>query len=193
VLRAGVRARPGRKGEILVDRILSKESEMSLGADKARAIADYTLADYEYERATTRHVIGAIPAGRENYLPDTKSRTALDLAWHIVRTELLLLSGVCDGQFSQGERDRPAHIRSAQDVLAWYDRNIPSALERTRGLSGQQLEKVVDFFGVMQAPAVSYLTFMVKHSAHHRGQLSAYLRPMGAKVPSIYGPSADTQ
>jgi uncharacterized damage-inducible protein DinB len=33
---------------------------------------------------------------------------------------------------------------------------------------------------------------MLRHSAHHRGQLSAYLRAMGGKVPSIYGPSADT-
>jgi uncharacterized damage-inducible protein DinB len=36
-----------------------------------------------------------------------------------------------------------------------------------------------------------YLNLSLKHSVHHRGQLSAYLRPMGAKVPSIYGPSAD--
>ena len=46
---------------------------------------------------------------------------------------------------------------------------------------------------MMQLPAVSYLTLMVKHGAHHRGQLSAYLRPMGAKVPGIYGPSGDSQ
>jgi uncharacterized damage-inducible protein DinB len=42
-------------------------------------------------------------------------------------------------------------------------------------------------------PAVNCLLFMVKHGAHHRGQLSAYLRPMGAKVPAIYGQSADTK
>jgi uncharacterized damage-inducible protein DinB len=46
---------------------------------------------------------------------------------------------------------------------------------------------------MMQLSGVGYLTLMVKHSAHHRGQLSAYLRPMGAKVPGIYGPSGDTQ
>jgi uncharacterized damage-inducible protein DinB len=34
---------------------------------------------------------------------------------------------------------------------------------------------------------------MVRHGVHHRGQLSAYLRPMGAKVPSIYGPSGDSK
>jgi hypothetical protein len=33
----------------------------------------------------------------------------------------------------------------------------------------------------------------IKHSVHHRGQLSTYLRAMGGKVPGIYGPSADTQ
>ena len=45
----------------------------------------------------------------------------------------------------------------------------------------------------MQAPVVWFLTLMVKHGAHHRGQLSTYLRPMGAKVPSIYGASGDSR
>ncbi|MGA3241300.1 MAG: DinB family protein [Bryobacteraceae bacterium] len=38
---------------------------------------------------------------------------------------------------------------------------------------------------------MAYLNIGLKHTVHHRGQLSSYLRPMGAKVPSIYGPSAD--
>jgi len=50
---------------------------------------------------------------------------------------------------------------------------------------------VIPFFGVMEMPAVAYLNFMNLHTAHHRGQLSTYLRPMGSKVPSIYGGSAD--
>jgi uncharacterized damage-inducible protein DinB len=44
---------------------------------------------------------------------------------------------------------------------------------------------------MMTLPAYVYLSFVQNHSVHHRGQLSAYLRPMGGKVPSIYGPSAD--
>jgi len=40
-------------------------------------------------------------------------------------------------------------------------------------------------------PSVFFLTLAISHSAHHRGQLSVYLRPMGAKVPSIYGESYD--
>jgi uncharacterized damage-inducible protein DinB len=46
--------------------------------------------------------------------------------------------------------------------------------------------------GYWQLPAVQFLSLAVKHSVHHRGQLSAYLRAMGGKVPGIYGPSADT-
>ncbi len=49
----------------------------------------------------------------------------------------------------------------------------------------------IPFFGVMNEPLVAYLNMMIVHSVHHRGQLSAYLRPMGAKVPDIYGGSAD--
>ena len=47
--------------------------------------------------------------------------------------------------------------------------------------------------GMKQAPGVGWLAMATKHSVHHRGQLSSYLRAMGGKVPGIYGPSADTQ
>jgi uncharacterized damage-inducible protein DinB len=43
----------------------------------------------------------------------------------------------------------------------------------------------------MQQPAASLLGFANNHSTHHRGQLAAYLRAMGSKVPAIYGASAD--
>jgi uncharacterized damage-inducible protein DinB len=44
---------------------------------------------------------------------------------------------------------------------------------------------------MFQLPAVMFVNFVQQHSVHHRGQLSMYLRPMGAKVPSIYGESYD--
>ena len=55
-----------------------------------------------------------------------------------------------------------------------------------------QLVKVVDFRGMMQLPAIAFLQLSLLHSSHHRGQLSTYLRPMGAKVPAIYGESYDS-
>ena len=75
---------------------------------------------------------------------------------------------------------------------AWYSENFGPRIEKLQQLTGDQLVKVVDFRGMMQQPAVLYLQLNLMHSAHHRGQLSVYLRPMGAKVPAIYGESYDS-
>ena len=45
---------------------------------------------------------------------------------------------------------------------------------------------------VLTWPAVSFAQLSGNHTIHHRGQLSSYIRPMGGKVPGIYGPSGDT-
>ena len=58
-------------------------------------------------------------------------------------------------------------------------------------MPGEKLAKDTPFFAGMELPNVIYLGLMNRHGVHHRGQLSTYLRPMGAKVPGIYGPSAD--
>jgi uncharacterized damage-inducible protein DinB len=79
------------------------------------------------------------------------------------------------------------------DAVVRYKARIPAALARLRGLSGEKLTNVIDLLGLMQAPGIVFLSMAVKHSVHHRGQLSTYLRAMGGQVPGIYGPSADTQ
>ena len=71
-----------------------------------------------------------------------------------------------------------------------YDATMPPLFEQLATVSPEHLAKDVTF-AVFSQPCVTYLSFHLAHGTHHRGQLSAYLRPMGAKVPSIYGPSAD--
>ena len=166
---------------------------MNMSPEQAKTIAEYTLADYEQERAATKRVIGALPAEKLDYSPDPKSMNALDLAWHTASAEWWFMNCVCEGEFKSGEGKRPDDIKNPEDILVWYEANVTPVLEKTKKLSGQHLAKNIDFLGMMQMPGVWYLTFMVKHGAHHRGQLSTYLRPMGAKVPSIYGPSGDSK
>jgi uncharacterized damage-inducible protein DinB len=55
------------------------------------------------------------------------------------------------------------------------------------------LVTVLSFYDAFHLPAYAYLSFVEKHSIHHRGELVTYLRPMGSKVPSIYGGSADEE
>jgi uncharacterized damage-inducible protein DinB len=62
-----------------------------------------------------------------------------------------------------------------------------------QAMTAEQLLTPVEFFGMFNYPAAMYLNFLYGHSVHHRGELAVYLRPMGSKVPSIYGPSADEE
>ena len=136
-------------------------------------------------------VIQAIPLDKGDYRPDTVSKTALELAWHIAAAEKRFLSGICTGAFDFAPIHRPESIDDSAKIAAWFDETFRANLQQVEGLSGEQLAKMIDFRGIFQQPAVLFLGLSQNHSIHHRGQLSMYLRPMGAKVPSIYGESYD--
>jgi uncharacterized damage-inducible protein DinB len=85
-----------------------------------------------------------------------------------------------------------AALTTVPEVVAFYEKVFGEALDRVQAASADELTRMVDFFGKMNAPAVTFLTLTNNHSIHHRGQLSAYLRSMGSKVPDIYGPSGDS-
>ena len=142
------------------------------------------------EHALTKKVIEAVPIDKGDYRPDPVSRTAFELAWHIAAAENRFLEAVSNGQFNF-DGTRPDSIRSSADVARWYAENFQANIARIQKLSDDQLVKTVDFRGIRQLPAVRYLLSGINHTIHHRGQLSGYLRSMGAKVPSIYGMSYD--
>jgi uncharacterized damage-inducible protein DinB len=145
------------------------------------------------EHPVTKSVIGAIPPDKMDYRPDPVTRSAIDLAWHIVTAEDRFLGAVAAGVFDFTPRERPASVRAPEDVNRWYDDRFQQNVERLKALTGDQLVRVLDFRGMFQFPAVVFVTIALNHSIHHRGQLSMYLRPMGAKVPSIYGESYDAR
>jgi uncharacterized damage-inducible protein DinB len=155
-------------------------------SESAKMIADYILGQLRYESATTRKVLAAVPAENTEYKPSEKCMPGLALATHIAAAEVFFLKGVIDGAFEWKQPD----LKSSAEVVAFYDEHVPGLLDQVSALSGDQLAKKLKF-AVFEFPAVEYLTMSMKHGIHHRGQLSAYLRPMGGKVPSIYGPSAD--
>lgn len=163
-------------------------------SEQAKNIADFLAGDFEYEMQATMRVLEAVPAGRQDYRPDEKSKSGLGLVRHLVLEDAWLLNSIADGAFAMPPDDSDAcGIMSGADGAARYKTDVAAALHRVRGLSGDQLVKVIDLLGMIQLPAINMLSMAVKHSVHHRGQLSAYLRAMGGSVPGIYGPSADTQ
>lgn len=165
-----------------------------MNSNETKTVADFLIADFENEMQTTLRVLGAVPNGHLDYRPDSKSKTALGLVRHIALEDEWLLNCIADGVFTALPDDSDAcGIMTPADGVARYKQKVPAALNRVRALPGDKLTKVIDLLGMIQAPGINFLAIAVKHSVHHRGQLSTYLRPMGGKVPGIYGPSADTQ
>ncbi len=143
------------------------------------------------EHRITKNIIEAIPVDKGGYRPDDVAMSALGLAWHIVATENRFIDAVLNGGFDLSPNPMPESIKNSKDLLAWYSENFDSRVEKLTKMSTEHMLKTVDFRGMFQLPAVMYLGFVLHHTVHHRGQLSTYLRPMGAKVPSIYGESYD--
>jgi len=149
------------------------------------------LPGLKNEQRITKSIIEAIPLDKGDYRPDEISKSALELAWHIAATEMRFMEAVPAGAFDLSPRPRPDSIKNSKDLTVWYTDNFAAHFDKLTKLSNEQLLKIVDFRGLFQLPAVMYLNILLHHSIHHRGQLSMYLRPMGAKVPSIYGESYD--
>jgi uncharacterized damage-inducible protein DinB len=115
----------------------------------------------------------------------------MELAWHTALSDVWFLDGVVCGEFPAEETKMPAEVVGIGDLVSFYESKMGPAITQAKALSDEQLLKPIPFFGIMTQPAVTYLSFLLMHGIHHRGQLSTYLRAMGAKVPSIYGGSAD--
>jgi len=160
--------------------------------DQAKFMLNWSLPSLKNEHQTTKRVIEAIPVDKGDYRPDSICKTALELAWHIVASEKRFLGGIAAGAFDFTPMPRPESIKNSAGIVTLFDESFAASFERLQALSGEQLTKILDFRGMFQWPAVSFIQLTLTHTIHHRGQLSMYLRPMGATVPAIYGESYDT-
>ncbi len=163
-------------------------------AEQATFLAQHYARVMESELPATLKVLRAVPDSGRDYRPDEKSRTAWDLATHIAQSDVWFLESIAAGAFTF-DKDAVAALLSGwttmADVAGYYEREMPRCLAAIRALTPDVLLKDVDFFGVVTQRDVLFLAFANNHGIHHRGQLSAYLRAMGAKVPAIIGPSGD--
>jgi len=150
------------------------------------------LGAAEREFATTMRVLKAFPPGKADLKPQTKCRSAKDLAWTFV-TEQNAGEQALDGAIEFGKM--PAAPATLQDVIATYERSHKAFVERVKGTPEAELNKTVKFFVAPKQMGdvrkLDVLWFMLMDQVHHRGQMSVYLRMVDAKVPSIYGPSGD--
>ena len=151
------------------------------------------LKTLEREYETTLRLLRAYPEGKIDLKPAEKSRPARDVIWTLV-TSSGVIADLIEGKlnFEKMKIKPPATMR---EILSTYEKNHRDTVAKVRGTPEEDFNKMVSF---MVAPKKmgdvrrgDALWFVLSDGIHHRGQLSVYMRIAGAKVPSIYGPTAD--
>jgi uncharacterized damage-inducible protein DinB len=149
---------------------------------------------YEREHATTARVLGSFPPEQAAFTPSDRSNSAQSLAWTFVSEERMLLLAL-QGKPILGSGVAMNPPDSWAGILAEFDKVHADVLRELDVPGGEELEGTVRFFTgpkqMGEIPTRDFAFFMIHDQIHHRGQLSVYLRMVGGKVPSIYGPSAD--
>ena len=162
-------------------------------AQKTLTEKDMLLQTIERESQTTLKVLNAYPADKSDFRPAEKSRTAKELAWTFSMEQAvadMALKGKVD--FSGPMPPPPATFREA---VSAFEKTVRETMGKVAKADEAGLNRMVQMpmgpgkMGDVRAIDVLWMTLM--DQVHHRGQFSVYLRLVGAKVPSIYGPTAD--
>lgn len=138
-------------------------------------------------------VLKSLPADRLSYKPHDRSPSAEQLVWTLT-SELRACLDAARHNRAEWKVEPPPPL---QEMLALFEQRSQELTDIVAKMDESAWNRVAQFYYngrvVSEQPVGQFLWFILFDAIHHRGQLSAYLRPMGATVPSIYGPSADTR
>jgi uncharacterized damage-inducible protein DinB len=136
-------------------------------------------------------VMDALSPSRLDYRPHPKSRSAGEMVTHLAREQEMLVNMLDTGRIDY--KDATAEDFGAMRAL--WTKSTNELRDRLKMLDESGWKKPVRFFRdgkqINETTVDEMLWGFLLDMIHHRGQLSTYIRPMGGKVPAIYGPSAD--
>jgi uncharacterized damage-inducible protein DinB len=152
---------------------------------------EFHLQCRKNETNAFHRVLNALPLDKWDYTPHANSQSAMRIVWTLVGETAVLNELIDKGEFTFGAPPEmpPARVIEAFDQ-AWDTllRKIETMDEATWNTPGRFM---MNGEVRMEMPIANFLWMFFFDAIHHRGQLSTYIRPMGGKVPSIYGPSGD--
>lgn len=156
-----------------------------------KTVREFYLERRRAELPVFLRVLRALPEGQMQYKPHERSPSAEQLVWTLTQE---LAAGVDAAEKGQAEwKVQPAPALS--EMIRLFEqraRELETSVEEMDEDSWNR--KAQFYFGgkvVSEQPLSDFLWMIHCDAIHHRGQPAAYLRPMGGKVPAIYGPSAD--
>jgi uncharacterized damage-inducible protein DinB len=162
-------------------------------------LTEFFAAQMDREAAISRRVLERMPDGRGEWKPHEKSMTFGYLAFLVASmpswVEMAIVRDELDLNPPGGSQFKPRSDMTSAELGKTHDEAVAKALAALRVTSDAHLTtpwrlKVAGNV-VSEAPREIVIADTFTHLAHHRGQLTVYLRLSGVMVPSIYGPSAD--
>ena len=154
-------------------------------------LRDFYVDRMKQEQPAFSKVAQAIPAGALDFKPHERSPSAGQLLWTLAAEAAAAVDLIDKGRTEWNSRPHPPR----DEMIDLFDRSYAEILRRVPALDDEawtrKTQLVFEGKVMLEPPLGEFLWFLLFDAIHHRGQLSTYLRPMGAKVPSIYGPSAD--
>ena len=147
------------------------------------------------EHATTLKVLRAFPPEKAEMKPHAKLKNARDLAFIFV-LERGLAMRILNNKFNElGSSPVPTAPARFEDIIPALEQATKEFRALIESYSDQQMMEKVTFLVGPKTPGeftrLEFCWFLLHDEIHHRGQFSVYLRLADAKVPSIYGPTAD--
>ncbi len=163
-------------------------------------LAEMLLPEFEEEMAATRQVLARVPDGKGTWKPHPKSMTLSRLATLIAELPGWVVNALTLDELDimppGGPPPKFAALESTARILELFDRNAAAARTALAKTTDAEFQRPWAFKvggrTVTTNPKYSvYRRTVLNHLAHHRGQLTVYLRLNGAAVPAVYGPTAD--
>jgi uncharacterized damage-inducible protein DinB len=155
---------------------------------------EFFTKQWKQEEPKFGKVLRALPGDRLSYRPHERSASAGELAWQLAEEQRVLNEMLDTGEV-HWEMERRPHPATLEEIVAAWDRHTAALRARLEALDDAQWQAPVTFLidgkPAGKATVEEYFWGFLHDMIHHRGQLSVYIRPMGGKVPAIYGPSAD--
>ena len=153
---------------------------------------EFCLNRRKAERTAFVKVLKAVPQDKRDYRHEPKARTAAELAWLIATEESALLKLLQAGDIEWKEVPPPS---SMEEIVSVFERDAALVDAQLATVDDAAWKKpgrfLMDGAPVWEDEVGNMFWGFLFDAIHHRGQLSTYLRPMGSKVPAIYGPSGD--
>jgi uncharacterized damage-inducible protein DinB len=157
-----------------------------------------TLREFYLERRRAEmpvflRVLKSLPANHLDYKPHDRSPSTEQLMWTLT-WELRACLDVVTQYRSEWRTQPPPPLDEMLDLFERWSNELTDCVAN---MDEASWNRVAQFYYngklVSEQPAGQFLWYILFDAIHHRGQLAAYLRPMGGTVPSIYGPSADSR